>query len=172
MSDSQASVCGLPRHQRCGVCTQASFISSTSVHLSLCSLSSSSSSSSQACGFVKSANPGKRGRSFCMKRQHKSKGATALRWDGPRTGTEGLQLTAEPPAALLLLPHFDSPCVGLGGPSRSWPCAAGGSVPPRPTRPPARPVRVTPATTGCSFHSGTTTTCPRAACASTARPRA
>lgn len=133
-----------------------------------------SSSSSQACGFVKSANPGKRGRSFCMKRQHKSSGATVLHWDGPRTGRE------RPPASgcattcrmCALLTCFDSSCAGLGGPSKSWPSAAGGSVQPQPTLPPARPARVTPATTGCSSHSGTTTTCPRAACASTTRPRA
>lgn len=45
---------------------------------------------SQACGFVKFANPGKRERSFYMKRQHKSNGATMHHWDGLRTGTTHL----------------------------------------------------------------------------------
>lgn len=43
---------------------------------------------SQACGFVKSASPGKRERRFYTKRQHKSNGATMHRWDGPRTGKD------------------------------------------------------------------------------------
>lgn len=114
-----------------------------------------------------------------MKRQHKSKGATVLLWGGPRTGTE----TPEANGVLLyissvtnchifaLLTCFRPSSVGLGGPSKSWLCAAGGSVQHQPTLPPARPVRVTPATTGCCFHNGTTTTCPRAACALTAKPR-
>lgn len=43
---------------------------------------------SQACGFVKSASPGKRERRFYTKRQHKSNGATMHHWDGPRTGKD------------------------------------------------------------------------------------
>lgn len=61
--------------------------------------------------------------------------------------------------------------AGRGGPSKSWAGVVGGSAQPRPTRPRARPVRVTPATTGCSSRCGMTTTCHRAACASTTRPR-
>lgn len=133
-----------------------------------------------------------------MKRQHKSNGATTPRWDGPRTGKEapsanGVVFSVSPVesqqryanhrlsafTAASLLTHLKHPrdlpmpsSTGRGGPSKSWAGVVGGSARPRPTRPRARPVRVTPVTTGCSSRCGTTTTCHRAACASTTRPRA
>lgn len=53
-----------------------------------------------------------------MKRQHKSNGATALRWDGPRTGRDTpppLQLRAEPP-----VPSSHAPPPPLCRPGRPF----------------------------------------------------
>lgn len=62
--------------------------------------------------------------------------------------------------------------AGQDGPSKSLAGVVGGSAQPRPTHPPAPPARVTLVTTGCFFPCGRMTTCHRAACASTTRPRA
>lgn len=136
----------------------------------------------QACGFVKSANPGKRERGFYTKRQHKSNGATTRRWGGPRTGRrERLTGSHVNISSHRICPTHVSALVlngplsfssGRAVPSRSWAGVAGESARPRPTPPPAPPARVTPATTGCFFRCGTTATCRRTACASTTRPRA
>lgn len=131
---------------------------------------------SKACGFVRSANRGKRPRCFSRKSHRSSNTATARHRVDPKTG-EIYTISLAPPFGLFGRRQHSLQNQNVlfttdrGGPSRSWAGGVNRSVRPLPTRPPAPPATVTRATTSCSSLCGKTTTSRRATFALTTRPR-